>query len=201
LGGPGELFQGQVFWSFVKTSAGIIANAQTCAVSAAGTRPGASCGTQSTMYVSTDLGATWAAVPNLNNGFSGAGRSTLAVGAPGDSIVYSFSENTASTDQKDLFKSSDGGLNWIGLGLNPKAPTNPNSDNTNMDLMHGQAFYNQMILVDPRDAARNTVYLGGNLSSARTTDGGVSWTLLSTWLYDVDGAPNHGLPYVHADFH
>ena len=29
-----------------------------------------------------------------------------------------------------------------------------------MDLMHGQAWYNQMILVDPRDATRNTVYLG-----------------------------------------
>jgi hypothetical protein len=201
LGGVGEQFQGQVFWSLVRTSAGIIANAQTCAATAAGTRPGASCGTPSTMFVSTDLGATWATVPNLNFGFSGAGRSTLAVGAPGDSIVYAFSENTASTDQKDLFKSTDGGLNWVGLGLNPKVPTNPNSDNPNMDLMHGQAFYNQMILVDPRDAARNTVYLGGNLSSAKTTDGGATWTLLSTWLYDVDGGPRFGLPYVHADYH
>src|SRR6266568_386653 len=42
LGGVGELFQGQVFWTVVKTSAGLIANAQTCAVSATGTRPGAS---------------------------------------------------------------------------------------------------------------------------------------------------------------
>jgi hypothetical protein len=201
LGGAGELFQGQVFWSMVSTSAGIIANAQTCAASTTGSRPGASCGTQSTMYVSTDAGATWAAVPNASNGFTGAGRSTLAVGAPGDSVVYAFSENTASTDQKDLFKSTDGGLNWIGLGLNAKVPNNSNSDNPNMDLMHGQAFYNQMILVDPRDSARNTVYLGGNLSSAKTADGGASWTLLSTWLYNIDGAPRFNLPYVHADFH
>ncbi len=201
FGGTGELFQNQVFWSLVKTSAGIIANAQICTATASGGRPGASCGTQSTMYVSTDLGATWAAVPNNGLAFSGAGRSTLAVGAPGDSVVYAFSENTASSDQKDLFRSTDGGLNWTALNINTKAPTNPNSDNPNMDLMHGQAFYNQMILVDPRDANRNTVYLGGNLSSAKTTDGGNTWTLLSTWLYDIDGGPNHGLPYVHADFH
>jgi Bacterial Ig-like domain (group 3) len=201
LGGPGQLFEGRVFWTVVKTSAGLIANGQTCAGSAATTRPGASCGTQSTMYVSTDLGLTWAPVPDTAIGFTGTGRTTLAVAAPGDSVVYAFAENTASTDQKDLFRSTDGGLNWTALNINPKVPTNPNSDNPNMDLMHGQAFYNQMILVDPRDPARNTVYLGGNLSSAKTSDGGVTWTLLSTWLYDVDGAPNHNLPYVHADFH
>ncbi len=38
--------------------------------------------------------------------------------------------------------------------------------------MAGQAFYNQMVLVDPADAARNTVYIGGQLSAARSTDGG-----------------------------
>ena len=70
-----------------------------------------------------------------------------------------------------------------------------------MDLMHGQAWYNQMILVDSRDGSRNTVFLGGNLSSAKTTDGGVTWTLLSNWLYPFLGAPRFGLPYVHADFH
>src|SRR5207248_689998 len=82
-----------------------------------------------------------------------------------------------------------------------KVATNQNSDNPNMDLMHGQAWYNQMILVDPRDASRNTIYLGGNLSSARTTDGGATWALLSNWLYPFLGAPRFGLPYVHADFH
>jgi len=197
LGGTGELFQGQIIWSFAQTSAGIILNAQPCAAG----NIGEACGTNSGLYVSTDLGANWAAIPNTGGVYSGAGRATLAVGAPGDSIVYAFAENTASTDQKDLFRSVDGGLNWTALGLNAKAPTNPNSDNPNMDLMHGQSWYNQMILVDPRDAGRNTVYLGGNLSSAKTTDGGATWTLLSTWLYSVLGVPNANLPYVHADFH
>jgi hypothetical protein len=64
-----------------------------------------------------------------------------------------------------------------------------------MDIMAGQAFYNQMLLVDPADAARNTVYIGGQLSSARSTDGGATWLLLSNWLAQF------GLPYVHADHH
>ena len=194
-GGVGQLFQGKVIWSLVQTSAGIIANAQTCG------GIGDLCATVGGLYVSTDLGATWAAIPNGGNVYAAAGRTTLAVGAPGDSVVYAFAEKTNDSDQLDLFRSADGGLNWTALGLNTKAPTNPNTDNPNVDLMHGQAFYNQMILVDPRDATRNTVYLGGNLSSAKTADGGTTFTLLSNWLYPLLGAPRFGLPYVHADFH
>ena len=97
-----------------------------------------------------------------------------------------------------MFKSTNGGLDWTALGLNPKVPTNPSVDNANMDLMHGQSWYNQMILVDPRDPGHNTVYLGGNLSSAKTTDGGLTWTLVSDWL-PFEGRA--ALPYVHADFH
>jgi hypothetical protein len=194
-GGVGQLFQGQVIWSFVQTTSGIIANAQPCV------GIGDACGTVGALYVSTDVGATWAAIPNGGNVFAGAGRTTLAVGAPGDSVVYAFAEKSNTTDQLDLFRSIDGGLNWSALGLNTKAPTNPNTDNPNMDLMHGQAWYNQMILVDPRAATRNTVYLGGNLSTAKTTDGGTTFTLLSNWLYPFLGAPRFNLPYVHADFH
>src|SRR5258708_26768015 len=52
-----------------------------------------------------------------------------------------------------------------------------------------------MLLVDPNDAPRNTLCLGGQLSSAKSTDGGASWTLISNWLGDF------GLPYAHADMH
>src|SRR5687768_13454453 len=53
-----------------------------------------------------------------------------------------------------------------------------------------------MILVDPRDNARNTVWIGGDLATARTTNGGGTWSLKTWWL------PNQvPLPYAHADFH
>ena len=197
--GPGGAFTGEALWSLAQTSAGWLVNAQPCSVV-----PATACGTQATIYFSTDHGATWAAIPNGGNVYTGAGRTTLAVGAPGDSVAYAFAENSASTDQLDLFRSTDGGMNWMALGINAKVPTNPNTDNPNMDLMHSQSFYNQMILVDPRDASRNTLYLGGDLSSAKSTDGGKTWTLSTNWLYGFVFSPTGQpgmLPYVHADFH
>jgi photosystem II stability/assembly factor-like uncharacterized protein len=64
-----------------------------------------------------------------------------------------------------------------------------------MNIMAGQAFYNHMVLVDPHDGTRNTVYIGGQLSSAKSTDGGATWRIISNWLAQFR------LPYVHADFH
>jgi len=191
-GGAGELFQGQVIWSLARTSAGVLAEAQPCSFT-----PADFCQTAGGLYVSVDQGATWTPIPNGGGVFSGAGRATLGVGAPGDAIVYAFAEVTAANDQQDLYRSTDGGLNWTALGINAKIPSNPNTDNPNMDLMRAQSWYNQMILVDPRDASRNTVYLGGQLASGKTTDGGGTWTLLSNWL-PFNRFP---IPYVHADFH
>src|SRR6267154_2173765 len=199
-------FQGQAVWSLVRSSAGWLLNAQPCGTLV----PADDCLTQATLYLSADHGAIWAPISNAGNVYTGAGRTTLAVGAPGDSIVYAIAENVNSNpnlnDQRDLFRSTDGGQTWTALGLNSKIPTNPNTNNPNLDVLHNQAWYNQMILVDPRDATRNTVYIGGNLSSAKTTDGGTTWTLLSNWLgggtiNDPIFEFGFGLPYAHADFH
>lgn len=147
------------------------------------------------LYWSND-GVTWTALsaPNLTNG---AGRITLAVGAPGDKVVYAYAATScdAGCDQKDLYRSADGGYTWTALGLNSKAPVNPNEENPTMELMGGQGFYNHMIVVDPTDASRNTVYLGGQLNTGKTTDGGKTWRLMTNWLAQF------GLPYAHADHH
>lgn len=66
-----------------------------------------------------------------------------------------------------------------------------------MDPIRTQSWYNQMILIDPRDPSRNTIYLSGQLGSARTADGGGTWTLLSNWL----PFSRFPIPCVHADFH
>ena len=144
-------------------------------------------------------------------GIAPAGRLTLAVGTPGDSVVYAFAATSGNVRQKDLYRSTNGGLTFtpIGLGQNVttgtppnqvttwvgKFPVNPNEEQPNMDIMLGQAFYNQMVMVDPADPSRNTVYIGGQLSSAKSTDGGATWRLVSNWLAQF------GLPYVHADHH
>jgi len=178
---PNASFGGLALWSLAKTSAGWLASA-------------IDGGNNGSLWLSQDQGATW---NQTGAGFTGAGRTTLGIGLPGDGVVYAFAATAGNGTQLDLFRSSDGGQSWTALNITSKSPTNPNIDQSNMNLMDGQAFYNQMILVDPTDVNRNTVYLGGNLSTARTTDGGNTWTLVTNWL---PRGPIT-LPYAHADFH
>src|SRR5205823_11163791 len=72
-GGPGEVFENQksALWNIVQTSAGFLVEAQPCT-----TQPADLCGSAGTIYVSTDQGASWAALLNTGNGFSRAGRAT-----------------------------------------------------------------------------------------------------------------------------
>ena len=169
-------------WSLARSNAGWLVATQTTATSKAGF-----------VFLSTDQGATWTAVGATP--FAPAGRVTLAVGQPGDSVVYGYAATPDGSAQMDLLRSLDGGSTWTPLNITAKLPTNANTDNPNMDLMHSQAWYNHMILVDPTDTARNTVYLGGNLSTAKTVNAGSSWTLVTNWMAQF------GLPYAHADFH
>jgi hypothetical protein len=178
---------GQQIWSLARTSAGWLATSASILDSSQ----------QGRMLYSTDKGASWSFIPNGGNGFFNAGRATLGVAAAGDSIVYAIAANRDTIAQRDLFKSVDGGLNWVALGITGKTPTNPNGFQPNMNLLGSQGWYNQMILVDPADPSRNTIYLGGQLSTAKTVDGGTTWTLLSDWLPGIFS----NLPYVHADHH
>ena len=161
-----------------------------------------------TLWRSTDDGASWAnvtsALPFPDQG--DVGRMTIAV-ATSDTAgndasrtrVYLLAANASGGDQKDIYRSVDGGQSFTGTAAN-NAPRNSNSDQQDMDLLHDQAWYNQAITVDPRDGDR--VFVGGNLSLARTQDGGRTWDLIANWLPDSPFNPNaNGLPYVHADWH
>ncbi len=191
-------FDGLSVWSIERTSAGWLASAQPCPAPAAN---GLRCGVATTLYRSTDRGATWAPITNAGNVFSVNGRTTLAVGVPGDAVVYAYSATQNDAQMRDVYRSTDGGQSWVANNVNStKIPTNPitgASVMNNMNICHGQCWYNQMILVDPRDAARNTVWIGGDLGSAQTVDGGSTWTIKTWWLYSQ--VP--GIPYAHADHH
>jgi photosystem II stability/assembly factor-like uncharacterized protein len=174
------VISGGVHWSLQRTSAGWL-DAYTVGGNARMAR------------AVTSTGA-WA-VDLTAGGIAPAGRVTLGAGAPGDAVVYAFAATAGSAAQKDLYRSTDGGLTFVPLGLPGKTPANPYEYQTDMDIMAGQAFYNHMVLVDPSDAERNTVYIGGQFSAAKSTDGGNTWRVVSAWL------AQNGLPYVHADHH
>lgn len=184
-------------WSFVNTSSGWVVSFETQEVGLAGDGIGA-------LAFSSDHGATWSPITNTGNVIHGAGRMTLAVGAPGDNVVYAWAANTAEVVQLDAFRSSNGGQDWTALNVTHRAPLNSNPDvcaasgnfpEPCTDVMGIQSFYNQMALVDPTDPNRNTVYLGGQLFSIKSTDGGQTWSVIADWLAQF------GQPYVHADYH
>jgi len=189
-------FAGLSVWSIVRSSAGWLATAQPCPAPA-GSRIGVICNTDLTIYLSTDRGATWAPISNAGGVFANNGRTTLAVAKPGEAVVYAYANNVNDlTTLKDVYRSSDGGQTWVANNVGAKAPTNPVTGQTNMNVCGGQCWYDQSIGVDPNDPTRNTVWIGGSLSTASTTDGGGTWTLRTWWL------PNQfPLPYAHADHH
>ena len=188
-------FAGLSVWSIVRTSAGWLAAAQPCPAPL-GSRIGVICNTNLTLYVSTDKGSTWAPISNAGGVFANNGRTTLAVAKPGEAVVYAYSSNVGETALKDVYRSADGGQTWVAHNVGSQAPTN-NTVQANMNICGGQCWYDQSIGVDPNDANRNTVWIGGNLATASTTTGGASWTLRTWWLYSQVPA----LPYAHADHH
>jgi hypothetical protein len=187
-------FNGLSVWSIVRTSAGWLASAQPCAVG-----NGLQCAFATTLYLSTDRGATWAPISNGGGTFSANGRTTLAVAAPGDAVVYAYAVTVGDAQMRDVYRSTDGGQTWATNGVNStKAPTNAVPGVvTNMNICSGQCWYNQSIAVDPRDPTRNTLWIGGTLFSAQSTDGGNSWAVKTWWLYSQIA----NMPYGHADHH
>ena len=135
-------FSGMSVWSIVKTSAGWLASAQPCP---AAPSPGLQCSQATTLFLSTDRGATWAPISNAGNVFSNNGRTTLAVAPSNASVVYAYSSTVGDAQMRDVYRSADGGQTWVANGVNStKIPTNPvtgASVQANMNICVGQCWY------------------------------------------------------------
>ncbi len=86
----------------------------------------------------------------------------------------------ASYQVPTIWKSTDGGANWAATTAQPAG-----------NWANGQGWYDLSVGINPADP--NQVIVGG-LDCFRTTNGGTSWTKISSWV-GVAG------PYVHADQH
>ncbi|AVP96742.1 hypothetical protein C7S18_05805 [Ahniella affigens] len=162
--------------------------------------PAATTGTtDGQIWRSADGGATWTKATGVTD-TAGVGRITVASAPSLRTTMYAMAAipNAASTsDLSNLFKSTDGGATWTGIGKSGstyKSYSNTNSESSNLaTLLGGQGWYNHAVVVDRSNAS--IAYFGGQLLLAKTTDGGSTYRQVSNWLAQFS------LPYVHADFH
>ncbi len=112
--------------------------------------------------------------------------------APSDaSKVYAICQQAGGNDVDAIYRTDDGGANWVSCAV----PTIIDQGN-NSNFTRGQAWYDLAAVVDPNDAS--TVIIGG-VDALRSTDGGTTWNQISTW--SLFGAPSSFLATVHADQH
>ncbi|HTJ42355.1 MAG TPA: hypothetical protein VL463_09695 [Kofleriaceae bacterium] len=158
----------------------------------------------------TDDGTTWSQV-TATPPTAGTGRTTIAAGPtnkPDKTVVYAYVGAVDGSHTVGFWRSDDAGKTWVdatGALANPTL-VDPNQDDSciDMDVGHGQSWYNQAIVVDPTNA--DHVLVGGNLCGVRTLDGtsdAPKWELVSHWLPgNMYGETAGGrLGYVHADWH
>ncbi len=154
--------------------------------------------TDGQIWRSTDNGATWTKATGVTDTL-GVGRITLASAPSARTTMYAMAAvpNPAGNDLANIFKSTDGGATWTGVGKSGstyKSYANTNSESSNLaTLLGGQGWYNHAVVVDNTNA--NIAYFGGQLLLAKTSDGGTTFRQVSNWLAQFS------LPYVHADFH
>jgi hypothetical protein len=177
-------------WSIASTGAGkFVLSLEANAAATSGTTDGQ-------VWTSADHGATWTRATGPTS-VSGVGRITVASAPSSPTTVYAMAaipNNYSSTDLADFYKSVNGGQTWTALAVTNKRYANANVESSKVGtILGGQGWYGQLVVVSPTDP--NTVYWGGQLLLAKTTDGGGTYRQVSNWL------AQYSLPYVHADFH
>jgi hypothetical protein len=121
---------------------------------------------------STNGGASWTAAAPMGSATGFYGRVELAYARSVSGTVYA----SVDSGNGQIYKSVNGGATWALVST----PAHTGA----------QGWYDNAIWVDPTNA--NHVLIGG-LDIKRSTDGGVTFTNISTWYYAPSSA--------HADHH
>jgi photosystem II stability/assembly factor-like uncharacterized protein len=135
------------------------------------------------IYKTTNGGASFT---KLTTGLPSTGytRISLAVAPSSPQTLYAALNSTNNTT-RGIFRSTTGGASWDSVAV-------PVDGLTGSTHLAGQGWYNNVIAADPANPA--VVYAGG-VNLYKSTNSGLSWTMLSNWY------PGAGYPYVHADQH
>ena len=136
----------------------------------------------------SDNGANWTVSYSYPLTNIAQGRVTVAAAPSNSKYAYAFIENSETLG--GLFKTTNGGSSWSLLAY----PDDIDSRSPARDFTRGQAWYDQVLEVDPND--ENTVIAGG-VDLFRSTNGGTSWSQISRWISALSGPAS----VVHADQH
>ena len=139
------------------------------------------------IYKSTDAGQMWTQV---YTSAGNEGRIELAAAPSNSDVIYALLENRTNGGVPTIRRTADAGTSWP----NVNTPTwfDQNCGVPNPDWTRTQDWYDLIAVVDPNDDDR--VFIGG-VDLFGTTDGGTSWTQISSWA----GACSR--QFVHADQH
>jgi uncharacterized repeat protein (TIGR01451 family) len=137
------------------------------------------------VYKSLDAGKTWAPINGSGSNvlpITNRGRIALAIAPSNPSMLYAGIQDTSQAGGVGLFKTMDGGANWVKLVNTP-------------NYCDQQCWYDQAIAVAPNNP--NIVFVGGAWGGGtanlyRSTDGGLHWSNVTK---GADGF------YLHADLH
>lgn len=139
-------------------------------------------------YTDND-GTTWdPTAPNFNTVVTSGNRVELAIAPNNSATIYALVGTTGAI--KGIYKSTNGGISWVATASTTWYDQSCASSST--DFTRGQSWYDLAIAVNPTD--ENNVIIGG-VDLFKTTNGGASWTQLTSWW---GGCSRQN---VHADQH
>ncbi len=144
-------------------------------------------------WKSIDNGATWTAVTTGLPLSTETSRVILATTPANSSYVYLLAGNT-DRGYKGLYRSNNSGSSFSTQSTTPNILNSDIPESGN----NGQANHDLALTVSPTNV--DTVLVGG-INQWRSSNGGVTWTLLTYWNGMDPDYPGFGslAPYVHAD--
>ena len=139
-------------------------------------------------YTDND-GTAWdPTATNFNTIVSTGKRVELAIAPTNGNILYALVGTTGAI--QGIYKTSNGGVTWAATGSASWNDQNCAAPVT--DFTRSQSWYDLAMAVNPSDA--NNVIIGG-VDLLKTTNGGTSWTQISSWWGGCS------LQNIHADQH
>lgn len=118
-------------------------------------------------------------------------RLKLAAAPSNANIVYALCQQANGDDVDAIYRTDDGGTNWV-ICTVPKII----DQGSNSVFTRSQAWYDLAAAVDPNNA--NVIIIGG-VDGLRSTDGGITWNQITTWSL-ASAQPPFSVT-VHADQH